>query len=296
LGYMIHYANKMKMSVAIVCMVNHTAIRELSSNANNLSKLSQCTSSNSSESGDDGSFNWNKLIQGFILSSFFYGYAISQLPAGWLSLKYGGKMIYLIGMFIASVISFITPVLTEVHFGLLIACRALTGFALGLSWPCMYSMWSSWAPPKERGKLIGISNSGTQVGSIIMLPLGGFLCTYGFAGGWPSIFYITGILGIVWCVLWFFCTADAPEQHKFISKEELDYLALETKNIAHHITHHSKVPWKEVFKSKPVWALIVGHTTSNFGVYLFLSNLNSFPYSITKLIVYFIYKQIFQHI
>jgi MFS family permease len=43
-----------------------------------------------------------------------------------------------------------------------------------------------WAPPTERSRLAGIANAGAQIGNVVALPLGGFLCVYGFDGGWPS--------------------------------------------------------------------------------------------------------------
>jgi MFS family permease len=59
-------------------------------------------------------------------------------------------------------------------------------------WPAVASMWSHWAPSTERSVLIGFSNAGSQIGNVIALPLGSFLCVS--IAGWPSIFYVFGNL------------------------------------------------------------------------------------------------------
>lgn len=39
----------------------------------------------------DGSFIWTTAEQGYVLSSFFYGYVLTQIPFGILAKKYGAK-------------------------------------------------------------------------------------------------------------------------------------------------------------------------------------------------------------
>lgn len=56
------------------------------------------------------------------------------------------------------------------------------------------------------------------------------MCIYGFGGGWPSIFYIFGIVGIVWFVAWMILAAKGPEEHRFISQKEKDYIVDQTKD------------------------------------------------------------------
>ncbi len=51
----------------------------------------------------------------------------------------------------------------------------------------------------------------------------------GFAGGWPSIFYVFGIIGVVWFVLWMILAAKSPENHRFISEKEREYIIDQTR-------------------------------------------------------------------
>ena len=57
-----------------------------------------------------------------------------------------------------------------------------------------------------------------------MMPLSGFLCRYGTDGGWPSIFYSLGVIGLIWCVGWSVVAADSPRKHRRISKHEKNYI------------------------------------------------------------------------
>lgn len=57
---------------------------------------------------------------------------------------------------------------------------------------------------------------------IIANVLGGIIVQF---WGWPSVFYVFGILGIVWFVIWCLICFSDPESHPFITEEERDYLA-----------------------------------------------------------------------
>lgn len=65
------------MSIAIVSMTNHTAIKAEVEEFDD-----ECDSSydNSTDlSGQDGTFTWTTKTQGWVLSSFFYGYVLTQV-------------------------------------------------------------------------------------------------------------------------------------------------------------------------------------------------------------------------
>lgn len=67
-------------------------------------------------------------------------------------------------------------------------------------------------------------NAGAQFGTVITLPLSGILCEYGFDGGWPTVFYVFGGLGVVWFCFWMPFVADSPATHPTISAAEKHYI------------------------------------------------------------------------
>lgn len=63
-----------------------------------------------------------------------------------------------------------------------------------------------------------------QFGTIICLPVSGWLSSSGFLGGWPSVFYVFGALGVLWGVPWFLLVHNRPENHPRISEAELKFI------------------------------------------------------------------------
>lgn len=56
------------------------------------------------------------------------------------------------------------------------------------------------------------------------MPLSGLLSAYGFSGGWPSIFYVFGLVGTVWCLAFLFFVSEDPEQCPSIKEAEKKYI------------------------------------------------------------------------
>lgn len=69
-----------------------------------------------------------------------------------------------------------------------------------------------------------ISFSGAQFGTVISMPLSGLLSAYGFAGGWPSIFYVFGLVGTVWCLCFLYFVSEDPEHCPSIKENEKKYI------------------------------------------------------------------------
>jgi MFS transporter, ACS family, solute carrier family 17 (sodium-dependent inorganic phosphate cotransporter), member 5 len=66
--------------------------------------------------------------------------------------------------------------------------------------------------------------TGAQFGTVISMPLSGLLSEYGFSGGWPSIFYVFGCMGTVWCLAFLFLISEDPEQCSTIKENERKYI------------------------------------------------------------------------
>lgn len=288
-GYVVLYALKANLSVAIVCMLNYTAINELKEDKPgdnvtviiNITNEHQCGSdgaTNKTKISKDGEFVWNAELQGLILSSFFWGYLVTQVPGGWMSEKFGSKLVWGWFMFATIIASFFMPIAARISPILFIILRIIQGLGEGVVWPATSFLWARWAPPLERSRLVGFTFAGAQIGNVIAMPVSALLCDYGFAGGWPSIFYVFGIIGMVWWVLWMFLVAETPAVHPRISDIERRYINQCLGNLE-EVTKKRRAmgtPWRAIFRSKAVMAICVGHACANWGSYLLLTNMPTY--------------------
>lgn len=196
LGFASVYAMRVNLSVAIVAMVNSTT--PVPSNNSDVDVCPASPSSNSSAPQRPGDFNWSVGEQSIVLGSFFYGYVLTQIPGGRIAEMYGGKLVYGLGIFFTAVFTILSPIAAYTHIYFFIAVRAVAGFAEGVTYPAMHAMLARWIPPLERSKFAAYVYAGSNIGTVVTLPISGWLCTLEFWGGWPLCFYIFGGLGIIW--------------------------------------------------------------------------------------------------
>lgn len=264
---------RFNLSFALVCMVrddNRTELDNYTSSSVDCPKFAVSEETTGIEVV--GEFEWSKMQQGRILSGFFYGYIVSQGFGGWFSDKFGGKMPFILGNMLQSIITLLLPAASRFHADALFGFRVIQGIVCGLSLPSLFQLFTRWASPAERTALLGIAYSGFPIANVIIFPLSGVLCQYGFDGGWPSIFYITGIFGLSCSIIFCFLVYDDPDTHPRISEKEKRYL----KGCTRDSSKKMRVPWKAILTSKPVYAYHIVHFCYSWGFVTLAANLPLF--------------------
>jgi len=251
LGFSVLYALRVNLNVAIGAMCNNHTIYE---NGFYVNKVAE--------------FDWGSKTQGMVLGSFYYGYIVLQIPGGWLATKIGGTRIFGVALFFASVLTLLTPTAARFSVYALIVLRVLEGIALGVLFPSNHAIWGQWAPPLERSRLFSITAAGCPVGTILTMPMTGLLTKYGFDGGWASVFYVFGAVGLLWSFVWWLVIHPAPETHPTISQAEKNYIMASLSN--RKGGKAPPVPWLKIITSIPVWATIVANFTADWGLYTIL--------------------------
>ncbi|XP_069343857.1 sialin isoform X6 [Eulemur rufifrons] len=225
LGFFVVYALRVNLSVALVDMVDSNTTLADNRTSKECAEHSAPVKVPHNQTGKK--YPWDAETQGWILGSFFYGYIITQIPGGYIASKIGGKLLLGFGILGTAVLTLFTPIAADLGVGPLIVLRALEGLGEGVTYPAMHAMWSSWAPPLERSKLLSISYAGAQLGTVISLPLSGIICYY---MNWTYVFYFFGLLGIFWFVLWIWLVSDTPETNRTISHYEKEYIISSLRN------------------------------------------------------------------
>ncbi|WCE09276.1 MFS transporter [Pseudomonas sp. JBR1] len=162
-------------------------------------------------------FQLTPAIQGLILSSFFWAYALLQIPGGWLIDRYGPRRVIgwstgLWGVF-QTVAAFATGGLS------LIFARVALGAAEAPLFPAGGKLNSLWLASSERGRGAVLMDCGGPLG----VALGGLLIAYLIAvfGSWRTAFFIAGIATLAMAWLAWRYLRDDPAIHPGVNAAEL---------------------------------------------------------------------------
>ena len=122
------------------------------------------------------------------------------------------------------------PMACNHSFAAALTIRVLIGFFESASFPAIYHFFPIWVPTSEKTFMIPFIISGIYLGEIVGFSFSGILAESEiyingqFYGGWPSIFYVFGLSGILWFPLWCYAAYESPAVHPYISEEELQYM------------------------------------------------------------------------
>jgi ACS family sodium-dependent inorganic phosphate cotransporter len=215
-------------------------------------------------------FGWSDTQRGFVLSSFFVGYLVTQVLGGWLAGKLGGKLVLGFGVLWWSLFTLLTPLSALASFPILIAARILMGVGEGVAFPATYNLLGRWVPLRERSRAAAFNLSAIPLGTLFAVTATPFIAV---AFGWPAVFYVFGAMGFLWFAFWWYYAGDrpphaasavvsggGPERAAEMAEQERDRL----------------IPWRGILSKGPVWAIVIGHFANNWGLYVLLSWLPSY--------------------
>ncbi|GLV42118.1 Major Facilitator Superfamily Transporter 17 [Carabus blaptoides fortunei] len=200
-----------------------------------------------------------------ILGSFYWCCWMTELFSGLILDKFGCRGILSVCILINVVSSFMFPVAYDFHPICAAVVRAIQGLSLGIVWPAIAWLIAKWIPKTERNKFM-TSYHGLSLGTSVTNLTGGLIID---RFGWPFVFYGTGAMCILWAVVWWPNVYDTPQKHPMISKEELEYIEQNIVPSDSVKTVSHSIPWLQIAKSKPFWALnIIFFTMHWFNVTL----------------------------
>src|SRR5450756_1285479 len=219
-------------------------------------------------------FGFDKITMGVIFSAFGWAYAMFQVPGGWLGDRFGARNVLTIIVSYWSVMTVATAAATgAVSF---VVIRFLFGIGEAGAFPGATRAMQLWYPRQERGFVQGITHSASRVGAAIAPPIVVLIMT---TLGWKSVFYISGVIGIVWALWWYLAYRNLPEEHRLVNRAELEHIrgVDEKGNVNQaNVGKKASVPWGTLLRSPNMWAIMCAYFTYVYCLWIFLSWLPSY--------------------
>ncbi|MBU2700445.1 ACS family D-galactonate transporter-like MFS transporter [Sporomusaceae bacterium BoRhaA] len=203
-------------------------------------------------------------IVGAILSAFFWGYALMQIPCGWLCDRFKPGKILLIGGLGWGVFQILTGIISSSRMFMFI--RTLLGVAEAPIYPAGAKLQSIWLPATERSRGSALVDVGSSLGNALGAPLVALFVLW--FNGWREALIIIGVLTAVIVLLCGRKLMTTPDTNKNINQAEREYIkgALEEEWKANQLDSETKkitVGLKQYFSNKSFWGMCFGFTCGN---------------------------------
>jgi ACS family glucarate transporter-like MFS transporter len=206
---------------------------------------------------------------GVVFSAFVVGYALFQIPGGWLSDRWGIRVVLMIALIwwscftawtATAATSFLAGPLGIV--GALVLIRFLLGVGEAAALPTFNRAVTDWLPPHERGLGIGTAIGGIGIGAALTPPLTAWIMVN---YGWQSAFYLSAGIGISLAVVWWCLAADRPSSHRWLIPSDA------IPSTAPATTAQPSIPWASMRRTPSVWWLMLSYGCLGYVAYVYMS-------------------------
>jgi MFS family permease len=166
---------------------------------------------------------------GRAVGAFFLIYALCQVPAGWLSDRFGARgtlALYVVCWSLATIGLGLAGGLFTIT-----VMRMLLGATQAGAYPAAASLLKRWIPAPGRARANTIVAMGGRTGNLLA-QFGTPLLTLAAAGalgwqmgGWRAVLVCYGTLGMVWAALFVWLYRDQPSDHPWTNAAERELIA-----------------------------------------------------------------------
>jgi ACS family glucarate transporter-like MFS transporter len=214
---------------------------------------------------------------GWIFSAFLAGYAVFQLPAGFLAARFGPRRVLTFGVFlwgVATALAAIMPSGLPHSLALFIAVRFALGAGEAVIYPAANQFVARWVPLQERGRVNGLIFAGVGAGSGLTPPLLYWIIV---EQGWRTAFWFSAAIGFAAGAVWWVFARDTPEDHPGVSRSELKEIraglnsAPSPELMEPVVSKNIRISWRAIFARKDLAALMAGYFSFGYIAWVFFS-------------------------
>jgi len=196
----------------------------------------------------------------WLLSAFFWAYALFQIPAGWLGDRYGARLVLSAYLFWWSACTGLMGLASG--FAALLALRLGCGIFEAGAYPLASGVIKAWVPSRERGLASGLVAVGGRLGGAIAPVLTATIAS-ATADGWRLPFVIYGVAGMAGAGLFYLWFRDDPATHPAVNPAELAVIGSHFESTRPH-PGAALPPLGDFAVNFPLWMCSLVQFLSNF--------------------------------
>jgi MFS family permease len=181
---------------------------------------------------------------GWVTSVFFLSYSAFEIPTGALGDRIGPRRV--LTRVVAWWSAFTCLTGTVSHFYILLLVRFCFGVGEAGAYPNAAAVIGRWIPAARRTRAWGViwmtSQAGAALSPLLVVPIQ-------LLYGWRAPFFLFGLLGVVWSLVWYAWFRDSPHEKAGVTAAELREIG-SSPGLQRH-----GMPWATALRIPALWRI-----------------------------------------